>query len=71
MAKKIFGYFEIEHVFQALADYASDEPERLCGNMKEGAWYITGPLFEYPTPKPYTGPSYVGFRYTERVTLGE
>lgn len=67
----IYGYFVIEKVMIADDEDADKVLDRMCGRLKEGGTYLLGPLTEYPTPKPYTGPSYVGFRYTERVTLGD
>lgn len=67
----IYGYFPIERVWQATDEDIQNTPKRECGSLKKDGWYISGPLSEFTEPKRYTGPAYVGFRYTERVTVGE
>lgn len=61
--RSIYGYFVIEDVLKCDTDTVDTNTERLCGSQVIGAIYLKGPLTEYPTPKPWLGDTFVGFRY--------
>ena len=61
--RAMYGYFVVEKVLKATEQDVAYEEDRGCGKLEEGAIYLRGPLTEYPEPKPWSGDTFVGFRY--------
>jgi hypothetical protein len=64
----MYGHFVIEEILKPTPEEGAKTPLRGCGAVKPGAIYLYGPLTEYSEPKPWSGDTFVGFRYYTEAT---